>query len=184
MTNAHPFLRLVLLALVSVLGACSSSAPPEAAEPITLDAPAAVLDGERYLEYRVGVHIDAPPAKVWALLIAAGDYPRWNSTVLEIDGDIAEGEDIELVSTVDPDRRFELSVGGVVPEQRMTWSDGGRAFRGERTFTLEARDDGTTDFTMKEVFTGSMMNMIEPKLPDFRESFDAFASDLRVAAEQ
>ena len=36
-------------ALALSLGACASSPPPEAAQPIALDAPALMLDGERYL---------------------------------------------------------------------------------------------------------------------------------------
>ncbi len=171
-------------ALALTLGACASTPPPEAAQPIALDAPAVVLDGERYLEYRVGVRIDAPPAAVWALLTDAEAYPSWNSTVIGIDGQIAEGERIELKATVDPKRTFGLTVSDVAPERGMVWSDGGRAFRGVRTFTLTRREDGSTDFTMAEVLTGSMMGMIEGKLPDFRPSFDAFAADLKQAAER
>ena len=36
---------------------------------------------------------------------------------------------------------------------------------------------------MAEVLTGSMMNMIEPKLPDFRPAFTDFVADLKTAAE-
>lgn len=36
---------------------------------------------------------------------------------------------------------------------------------------------------MVEVLTGTMMKMIEPKLPDLRPSFTQFAADLKVAAE-
>ena len=52
-----------------------------------------------------------------------------------------------------------------------------------RTFTITQRPDGTTTVTMAEVLTGTMMGMIEGKLPDFRPSFDAFAADLKRAAE-
>lgn len=182
MNGSRVFSALVVC-LTLGLGACGSLAPPESALPIALDVPASKLDGERYLEYRVGVHIEAPPAVVWALLTDAPAYPSWNSTVKSIDGTIAPGEQVELRSTVDPERTFELTVSRFEPNEALVWEDGGRAFRGVRTFTLTARDDGTTDFTMAEVFTGSMMGMIEGKLPDFRPSFDAFAADLRAAAE-
>lgn len=174
----------LVLALGALLPACASTPPPAAAEPISLDAPAVVLDGERYLEYRVGVRIAAPPAEVWALLTDADAYPDWNSTVQQLDGEIAEGQRIELKSSVDPKRTFGLTVSDLTPERGMVWSDGGRAFRGVRTFTLTPRDDGSTEFTMAEVLTGSMMGMIEGKLPDFRPSFDAFAADLKQAAER
>jgi uncharacterized protein YndB with AHSA1/START domain len=180
--NASTRFRCLPLFLTTLLGACASVAPPEASSPIALDEPAAVLDGDRYLEYRVGVRVAAEPEVVWALLTDAQGYPRWNSTVISIDGTIAAGEEIELVSKVDPERTFELTVSTFEPARTLVWEDGGGAFKGVRTFTLVPQGDGTTAVTMAEVFTGSMMGMIEGKLPDFRPSFDAFAADLERAA--
>ena len=171
-----------VLALLS--SACASSAPPGTDEAIALDAPAAKLEGKRYLEVRVGVRIAAPPPVVWDLLVDGPAYPSWNSTVIALDGTIAEGEIIELKSTVDPERSFELEVSGVEAARTMVWADGGRAFRGERRFRLEPLADGGTAFTMREVMTGTMMGMIAPRLPDFRPTFDGFATDLKAAAEQ
>lgn len=56
-------------------------------------------------------------------------------------------------------------------------------FKGVRTFTLTALPDGTTDVTMAEVMTGSMMGMIAKKLPDFRPDFDTFMRDLKTTVE-
>ena len=98
--------------------------------------------------------------------------------------EIAAGQEIELRSKVDPERTFELTVSTFDENRTLVWEDGGGAFRGVRTFTLTPRGDGTTEFRMAEVFTGSMMGMIEGKLPDFRPSFDAFAADLERAATE
>lgn len=166
------------------LGACASAPPPESQEPIALDGQAKLLDGQRYLEYRVGVEINADADAVWTLLTDAKRYPEWNSTVTELKGNIAPGETIALRSTVNPKRTFKLKVSTFEPGSRLVWEDGGRAFKGVRTFTIVARDDGTTTVTMAEVMTGTMMGMIEGKLPDFRPSFDAFAADLKRAAEK
>lgn len=172
--NASTSIRLLPLALTALVGACASVPPPEAASPIALDEPAVVLDGERYLEYRVGATIAAEPEVVWALLTDAPGYPAWNSTVIAIDGEIAAGHEIELRAKVDPERTFELTVSTFDENRTLVWEDGGSAFRGVRTFTLTPTGTGTTEFRMAEVFTGSMMGMIEGKLPDFRPSFDAF----------
>lgn len=176
--------RLPLVLTLALLGACASVPPPEASAPIALDGPATRLDGERYLEYRVGTTIAAEPAVVWALLTDAKGYPAWSSTVISIEGTIAAGEQIELQAKIDPKRTFELTVSAFEPGRKLVWEDGGKAFRGVRTFTLTPRGDGTTEVTMTEVLTGSMMGMIEGKLPDFRPSFDAFAADLERAAEE
>ncbi len=182
MTNSTGNLGLSLIFALG-LGACASAPPPEAAAPIVLDGQAQRLDGERYLEYRVGVEIEADADVVWALLTDADRYPEWSSTVTDLDGSIALGETIALRSTVDPKRTFKLKVSAFEPGERLVWEDGGRSFKGVRTFTITERADGTTTVTMAEVLTGTMMGMIEGKLPDFRPSFDAFAADLKRAAE-
>ena len=66
----------------------------------------------------------------------------------------------------------------------MVWSDGmAPMFKGVRTFTLDPRGDGTTTFTMEEVFSGVMLPMIRGSLPDFAPSFEAYAADLKREAE-
>ena len=43
--------------------------------------------------------------------------------------------------------------------------------------------DGSTEFSMVEVFRGVMLPMIAGSLPDFTAPFEQFASDLKRAAE-
>ena len=103
--------------------------------------------------------------------------------MVRLDGTIALGKEIKLVSKVAPDRTFELQVSEVTPSRRMVWEDGGSMFLGVRTFTLTPRGDGTTVFAMSETFSGGMLGMIEGKLPDFRKPFEDFAADLKRHAE-
>jgi uncharacterized protein YndB with AHSA1/START domain len=162
---------------------CATVVPKEASEPIDLDGTSTKLQGERYLEYRVGANIKAAPEEIWAFITDAPAYPQWNSTVIEIKGKIAAGEKIELRAKIDPKREFGLTVSTFEPASKLVWEDGGKAFKGVRTFTLTPKEDGSTDFTMAEVLTGAFLPMIEKKLPDFRPSFDDFAADLKRAAE-
>ena len=168
--------------ILLLLSACASTAPTSAADPIALDGKATRLRGERYLQYRVGVHIAAAPKTVWSLLTDAPAFPKWNSTVVKIDGTIAKDEEIALVAKIDPERTFELEVAVFDEAKKMVWQDGGAMFKGVRTFTLTPNEGGT-DFTMTEVFTGMMFGMIEEELPDFLPDFDAFAADLKKEAE-
>ena len=63
-------------------------------------------------ETAVRTHIQADPAIIWSLLTNAADFPRWNSTVVSLDGDIKEGETLQLKSTLDESRTFKLKVKG------------------------------------------------------------------------
>jgi hypothetical protein len=170
------------------LAVAKSLPPPDAADdPIPLDGEPVKLEAvedHKYLHYAVGRSIDAPPTVVWAVLTDAGAYTSWNSTVVSLEGPIQPGERIELVVKVAPKRTFKLDVSTFDPPRLMVWEDGGKSFRGVRTFVLEDNGAGGTAFTMKEAFTGSMMKMIAPKLPDFGPDFEQFAKDLEAESER
>jgi len=48
----------------------------------------------------ISQYIDAEPSAIWPLLTNASDFPRWNSTIVSIEGDILKGEKIKLKSTL------------------------------------------------------------------------------------
>lgn len=137
------------------------------------------------MEVAVRINIRAKPDRIWALLTNARDFPRWNSTVQSIEGSIALGETIRLKATIAPERTFKLKVTELTPNQAMVWQDGAAPmFKGVRRYTLTPKSDGTTDFTMSEAFSGLMLPMIAGSLPDFSQSFERYAADLKKEAEK
>ena len=136
------------------------------------------------LACRVEVNISAKPERLWNLLSDAKNFPRWNSTVTAIEGEIREGERIR-VRVPGSGRTFTPKVSGVVPCERMTWTGGvAPLFQGVRTFELNARADGSTDFVMEERFSGLMLPLVKGSLPDFQPIFERYASDLKREAER
>ena len=128
--------------------------------------------------------IAATPDRIWALLTNTADFPRWNSTVTSLRGRIAAGQRLELKVPLDPKRTFRPKVTKLEENRFMEWSDGmAPMFKGVRTFTLTPKHQGLTEFAMKEVFTGVMLPMIKGSLPDFGPAFEAYAADLKRAAE-
>jgi hypothetical protein len=133
---------------------------------------------------RVAVNVHAPAERVWEVLTDAKRFPQWNSTVTEIEGEIREGAKIR-VHVPGTDRVFAPTVTGVVPNERMTWTGGfDPLLKGVRTFALRPRDDGSTDFTMAERFSGLMLPLVKRSFPDFGPVFSRYASDLRREAER
>ena len=134
--------------------------------------------------YAIERSIGAPPDVVWALLTDASTYPAWNDAVISIDGPIALGERIELVSIADPKRTFKLKVAELAAPRRMVWTDGMPLglFTGTRTYELTRTSDGTR-FSMVEQFTGPLAGLITKMIPDLTESFARFADGLKAAAE-
>jgi uncharacterized protein YndB with AHSA1/START domain len=129
-------------------------------------------------ETAVSTTVAADPAIVWALLTRASDYPRWNSTVTAMQGEIREGSTIELKSILDEKRTFKLKVKEFVPERRLVWGDA----QGSRIYSLEKATGGTL-FSMTEKIGGPLFPLFAGFIPPFDESFERFAADLKREAE-
>lgn len=114
----------------------------------------------------------------------AEGFPRWNSTVAGVEGQIREGERLRL-RVPGTDRTFTPKVTGVVPCERMIWTGGfAPLLRGIRTFQLRPLSDGSTDFEMEERFSGLMLPLVKGFLPDFGPIFERYASDLKLDSER
>jgi hypothetical protein len=148
--------------------------------------PKAIKTGSAFrMDCSIRTTIQATPEKIWALLTDAAGFPRWNSTVTSIEGEIAEGRTLKLKVPSAPGRVFKPRVSGVDPRRSMVWSDGmAPMFKGVRTFKLTSTADGSTEFSMKEEFSGLMLPLIKGSLPDFAPVFEAYALDLKRAAEE
>ena len=90
-----------------------------------------------------------------------------------------------MYTKLNPGHTFPVKVTDFVPGQRMTWIGGMPMglFKGERTFTLSPQGDNTTEFTMREVFTGLLLPLIGSSIPDLTPTFEQFADGLKSRAE-
>lgn len=122
--------------------------------------------------------INASAPTIWSLLTDAPNFPKWNSTIVSIEGNIKKGEKIKLKSTLDEKRTFKLKVKEFIPNKKLVWGDA----MGERTYTLESKDSQTI-FSMREKIGGFMFPLFANKIPPFDESFEKFTEDLKKEAE-
>ena len=129
-------------------------------------------------ETSVSTTVQADPAIVWALLTHASDFPRWNSTVTSMKGEIREGGSVELKSILDDKRTFKLKVREFVPEKRLVWGDA----MGTRVYTLE-KVRGGTRFSMTEKIGGPLFPLFAGSIPSFDEVFERYAADLKKEAQ-
>jgi hypothetical protein len=130
-------------------------------------------------ETAVSINIQADKSIIWALLTNASDYPRWNSTITSLQGNIAAGEKIELKSYLDAKRVFKLKVKEFDADNKLVWGDA----MGQRTFTLKTIGNGFTNFSMSEKIEGPLFPLFAKMIPPFDESFEKFANDLKNEAE-
>jgi uncharacterized protein YndB with AHSA1/START domain len=145
----------------------------------TPDGTATTMSKTFSRETRVSTTIDASPSTIWRLLTDAKGYSAWNSTVVSVDGEIAPGSKIKLVSTLDPSRTFSLKVKDFQAPQKLAWGDA----LGTRTYTITETNDGRSLFEMVEKIGGPIFPLFASKIPSFDASFTQFAADLKAAAE-
>jgi hypothetical protein len=136
-------------------------------------------------EYRASTLIKASPERIWAILTDAAKYPEWDPMAEKIDGRIALGEKVTAYTKLSPGRGFAAKVTEFEPGRKMTWSGGMPLglFKGERTFTLVQQGNGTTEFTLREVFSGPMLALIGGSIPDMTQAFEGFVVGLKNRAE-
>jgi hypothetical protein len=135
--------------------------------------------------YDASSTIGAAPEEVWAILTDAPGYSKWDSGVENVNGRIAPGEKITVVSKANPGRAFPVKVSEFEPGRRMVWSGGMplALFKGVRTFTLSPQGDGSTRFSVREEYTGPLLPLIWRTMPDLGPSFNQFATGLKKRAE-
>ena len=132
----------------------------------------------------VEVRVRARADVVWRILSDAERFPRWNSTVTQIEGTIRDGARLRL-RVPGTDRTFTPRVQVLRQNECMTWTGGfAPLFLGVRTFMLTPCGDGTTDFVMQERFSGVILPLVRRSLPNFGPVFATFARDLKREAER
>lgn len=129
--------------------------------------------------------IQAPPDRVWAILVDGPAYPDWEPNVIRIEGEIAPGEEIKVFTTLSPERAFPVTVSTFEPGARMVWSSKMPLglFKGERSFVLEPQAEGGTRVRTREEFSGLLLPFIGRSIPDLDETFEQFVSALKARAE-
>lgn len=136
-------------------------------------------------EFRASTMIKATPETIWSILVDGPAYPEWEPNTIRIEGQIAAGEKLTAYSKLSPNQAFPVTISEFVPAKKMVWTGGMPLglFTGNRSFTLAPRGDGTTEFTLSEVFTGPLVGLIGRSLPDLNAAFVQFAASLKQRAE-
>ena len=135
--------------------------------------------------YDASSTIQASPDTIWGILTDAPNYSAWESGVIRVEGRIAPGETIKVVSSANPGRTFPVKVTEFQPGRKMVWSGGMPLglFKGIRTFTLSP-EGGATRLTVREEYTGPLLSMIWKSMPDLGPSFNQFVTGLKGRAER
>jgi uncharacterized protein YndB with AHSA1/START domain len=126
----------------------------------------------------ISTEIKGTPTEVWNMLTNTDLYPAWNTTLVSFEGKLAEGEKINVITTIDTTRTFTLKVKEFTPNEKMVWAGS----MGERIYKITETDNGVL-FNMTEKIGGAMFPLFAKKIPSFDASFEQFTKNLKGAVE-
>lgn len=142
-------------------------------------------------EVREEVIIDAPPDKVWAVIIDFPSYAEWNSQLAWLGGTAAPEATLKLrlsAEGADP-YEFQPVVSHFEPNVRFAWlarTGAPRVFDGEHFFELEPLAGGKTRVVNREHYSGLLAPIIQrqPMMQGAPKGFVKMNDELKRRAER
>jgi len=135
--------------------------------------------------FEASTRIKASPDAVWAALVDVGAWRDWDSGVDRVEGRVGLGERLTVYATMIRSRPFPVTVTELRPGEAMRWRGGlpmGLAVI-DRTYSLDAQDDGGTVLTVREDHSGPLAGLLGRTTPDLNPSFRQFCAGLKARTE-
>jgi hypothetical protein len=142
---------------------------------------------ERRIETEI--EINAPAARVWALLTDFDGMESWNPFIRSISGTLAQGArlSVRIVPPGKSGMRFKPTVISVRPERELRWLGHlfvPGIFDGEHYFLLEPIGEQRTRLTQGEKFSGVLVGLLSGTLSATKAGFQAMNMAVKLQAEQ
>jgi hypothetical protein len=139
-------------------------------------------------QIETGIDINAPTAKVWAVLMDFPNMPLWNPFITAIAGNPAAGERLSV--TIRPPGKSAITLHptllAVQPEHELRWLGhfiASGIFDGEHYFLLDPLGDNRTRLTHGESFSGLLVGFLSATLDATETGFNAMNAALKRQAE-
>ena len=135
------------------------------------------------------IDLDAPPQRVWDVLMDTPEYASWNPFITRLQGDLEVGSKLgaRIAPPGSKPRTFAPTVTEVDSARRLAWL--GRfvvpgVFDGAHSFTLEPLPNGRTRLVQSERFTGVLVWFAGKLLRNTAAGFDAMNAALQQRLAQ
>lgn len=142
-------------------------------------------------EIHAEVEIDAPPHRVWEVLIAFDDHARWNPFLRDVRGLPEAGQTLAVQVDLpgQGDKTFSVHIDAVTPVRELTWVSRlvlPGLFDGVHSFFLEPLDSGRRCLLIQhENFSGLLIPLFTAEMEAAtRRGFEAMNEALRHEAER
>jgi uncharacterized protein YndB with AHSA1/START domain len=138
------------------------------------------------VQFQTSVEIDAPPARVWAVLSDVERWPDWTASMTRVEltdgGALARGSTVRIKQPRFPAMTWRVT--SLEPNEGFTWevrTPGGYSVAGHR---IEPRGDRGSRVTLTVRQTGALMTIIAPLMAGTtRHYMEMEAAGLKAACE-
>lgn len=136
-------------------------------------------------QIKTSITISASREKIWEILMDFENYPKWNSFIKSVSGNVKVGNQIQIKlqgMTFKPvvlilNKNTELKWLGHL------WFKG--LFDGEHKFYLTSNGNGTTHFEQSEKFSGILVKLFSKNLDKgTKNGFEKMNNELKFRAEK
>lgn len=140
-------------------------------------------------ELRTEIHINATAEAVWSVLTDFESYPDWNPFIIELEGDVKEGNRIHVRISPPNSRTMDFKPEVLEFEENKSFRWKGKLwirgiFDGEHIFELLEHEDGSTTLVHREIFGGILVPFFRKQLfTNTREGFILMNEGIKERAE-
>ena len=137
------------------------------------------------LEIKTSIDIQASPEKIWNILMNTADYPKWNPFIKSLEGEIKEGQTIQIVL---PEMKFKPVILKRDVNKELLWL--GKLlvkglFDGAHRFKIIPLTEDTCRFEHSEEFNGLLVGLFRKKLEtNTKSNFITINQALKSLAEE
>lgn len=138
-------------------------------------------------EIKTEIEIQAPVSQVWTVLTQIDEYPKWNSFIKKLEGNLKVGENIRVeIQPVDSSTMtFKPKVLQFEENRILQWKGKfliNGLFDGTHSFELVDNGNGSTTFKQSELFTGVLVGLFN--LENTIKGFEAMNRELKRKCEE
>jgi hypothetical protein len=140
-------------------------------------------------ELRTEVEIQAPPARVYAVLQDFARYHEWNPFITAVVGEAAVGAQLALELSLPggKEHRLKATLLNVEPEAELRWRSRSwlrGLLDGEHFFQLSSPREGVTRFVQGENFSGILLGFATETLTQTARGFVYMNEALKKRVEK
>jgi len=135
------------------------------------------------------IEINAPAARVWALLTGLARMPSRNPFIPSISGNLEQGArlSVQIAPPGKSPMRFKPTVLSVRPERELRWLGSlliRGIFDGQHYFLLQPIGEGGTHLTHGEKFSGVLVSLLSDTFSATEAGFRSMNTALKHEAER